>query len=96
MIFVKSPKSRINLVMQNKQDITVNNVSSLRDLVRKDDCRCRRLRYASPTVNKVSPLQGFSHKSRRDGTLLTVGEAEGSAYGRDNGYILFVFHDLSR
>jgi hypothetical protein len=36
----------------------------------------RRLRYASPTVNKVSPLQGFSQKSRRDGTLLTVGEIE--------------------
>jgi hypothetical protein len=80
--------------MQNKQDITVNKVSSLRDLERSGDCRYRRLRYASPTVNKVSPLQGFASKSRRDSILLTVGEAEGATYGRDNGYILFVFHAL--
>jgi hypothetical protein len=45
------------LEMRNKQDITVNKVSSLRDLMRDGDCRCRRLRYASPAVNKVSPLQ---------------------------------------
>jgi hypothetical protein len=65
--------------MRNKQDITVNKVSSLLDLMRDGDCR--RLRYASPTVNKVSPLQGFSLKSRRDGILLTVGEAEGVTCG---------------
>jgi hypothetical protein len=30
------------------------------------DCRCyRRLRYASPTVNRVSPLQGLACKFRR-------------------------------
>jgi hypothetical protein len=44
------------------------------------------------TVNKVSPLQGFSHKSRRDGTLLTVGEAEGVTCGSNNCYILFISH----
>jgi hypothetical protein len=43
-------------------------------------------------VNKVSPLQGFSLKSRRDGTLLTVGEAEGVTCGSNNGYILFISH----
>jgi hypothetical protein len=78
--------------MRNKQDITVNKMSSLRDLMRDSDCHYRRLRYASPTVNKVSPLQGFSSKSRRDGTLLTVGEAEGVTYGSNNCYILFISH----
>jgi hypothetical protein len=53
--------------MQNKQDITVNKISSLRDL-------------------EANPCKGD--------TLLTVGEAEGATYGRDNGYILFVFHAL--
>jgi hypothetical protein len=67
--------------MKNKQDITINKVPSLRDLVRSIDCRYRRLRYASPTVNKVLPLQGFVRKSRRDDTLLTVGEAEGATCG---------------
>jgi hypothetical protein len=32
--------------MKNKQDITVNKMSSRRDLLREDDCLCRRLRYA--------------------------------------------------
>jgi hypothetical protein len=51
--------------MQNKQDITVNKILSLRDL-------------------EAKPCKGD--------TLLTVGEAEGATYGRDNCYILFVFH----
>jgi hypothetical protein len=59
------------------------------------DCRCRRLRYASPTVNKVSPFRGFSLKSRRDGTLLTVGEVEGVTCGSNNCYILFISHLLT-
>jgi hypothetical protein len=51
--------------MQNKQDITVNKVSSLLDL-------------------EAKPCKGD--------TLLTVGCAFGFTYGRDNCYILFVFH----
>jgi hypothetical protein len=42
--------------------------------------------------NRISPLQGFSRKSRRDGTLLTVGEAEGVTCGSNNCYILFISH----
>jgi hypothetical protein len=50
-------------------------ILSLRDLVQGGNSLYRRLRYASPTVNKVLPLQGFVRMSRRDGTLLTAGEA---------------------
>ena len=32
---------------------------TLRDLI-SGGVRCRRLRFAPPTVNKVSPLRGFS------------------------------------
>jgi hypothetical protein len=78
--------------MQNKQDITVNKVSSLRDLVRSGDCRYRRLRYASPTVNKMLSLRDLKAKPCKGDTLLTVGEAEGATCGRDNCFILFVFH----
>jgi hypothetical protein len=78
--------------MQNKQDITVNKVPFLRDLVRIGDCRYRRLRYASPTVNRVSSLRDLRAKPCKGGTLLTAGEAEGVTCGRDNCYILFVFH----
>jgi hypothetical protein len=71
---------------ENKQDMTVNKVSSLRDLVQGANSLYRRLRYASPTVNKVLPLQGFAPKSRRDSTLLTVGEAEGATYGAEAAF----------
>jgi hypothetical protein len=37
-------------------------------------------------------LQDLEAKPCKGDTLLTVGEAEGATYGRDNCYILFVFH----
>jgi hypothetical protein len=45
----------VRLVMRNKQVLTVNKVSSLRDLERGVDGR-RRLRCASPAVNSVPSL----------------------------------------
>ncbi|MDR1119777.1 MAG: hypothetical protein LBM08_02555, partial [Dysgonamonadaceae bacterium] len=62
----------------------------------KQDITIRRLRYASPTVNRVLSLRDLGAKPCKGGTLLTVGEAEGATCGRDNCYILFISHPLSR
>jgi hypothetical protein len=70
-------------------------MSSLRDLVRDGDCRYRRLRYASPTVNRVLSLRDLGAKPCKGDTLLTVGEAEGVTCGSNNCYILFISHPLS-
>jgi hypothetical protein len=44
----------------------------LRDLVRGGDCCCRRLRCATPTVNKVLSLRDMRIKPCKGDTLLTV------------------------
>jgi hypothetical protein len=69
--------------MKNRQDIAVDKVSSLRDLVRGDNSLYRRLRCASPTVNRVLSLRDLRTKPCKGDTLLTVGVAEGATYGAE-------------
>ncbi|MDR1121014.1 MAG: hypothetical protein LBM08_08860 [Dysgonamonadaceae bacterium] len=62
-------------------------------------CVSRSLRkICSNTLSKprrgeiIPSLRDLGSKPCKGDTLLTVGETEGATCGRDNRYILFVFH----
>jgi hypothetical protein len=69
--------------MKNTSRIRLPNWKKLQFAPKKTTLYCARdgfdtilpVRKLKHTVNKVSPVPGFTCKSRRDGTLLTVGEA---------------------